>query len=1233
MNASENHQLKVKKFDGKEFGFWKSKVTNHLMFLGLDGNLTVKPDNTVAAAVTADKKALAFVKECLSDKLYCRYDKEPTTKELWDKLKTDFETMDAQSLFVLRNKFLFAIKNRSESMSDYVNHLYSIKQELKDAGSEPSEKDFILTIMNGTHAEYGNYVSAMTGKKKVDELTSTELISQLIQEDDLRSTMRNQREVNSTDRRVFTVKQNAIKNDKKAKKLGKCYNCGKIGHFANVCRNPKTEQRKTTREYACHATEKKVRFEERVCIVGEASEERNKWLLDSGASTHVCNSRSMFEEIKPEKSSVLVGDNNEVFVEGRGTVKLRVKANNTNIVNALILQNVAFVPKLGVNLVSTGRLESQGMTIVTENGRSNILAGSTLIGCAVRTKRNPYLYEFEYQQRDTVLLTTTMNRWSLWHQRLGHLSDDYMNKLIPENAELKHGKPFCEDCHLCKAKKLPHKEKPQKCVDEEKRTGTRKGVIHSDLMGPIKNTSLGGCRYVLTYICAQTEYSYVYLLKNKSEQFEYFKIFKAMYENQSRFKIRTLRSDNGLEYFSNEFQQYLREKGIQHMTSVAYVPQSNGKAERLNRTLLEKARSMLTTAKLDLYMWGSAILTANYLRNMSPCRAINFKTPFELMFNRPPSLKHLKIFGCRAYPLIVNKKRDKFEPTAQEHCVMAGYDDKVGIYWIYNKSKRTLFRSRDVTFNEEMAVQDETQLDQLAKDSEEWLSISSEIFSNEEENPSVEARVEAVVEPEAEPAVDSEEETDEENIDQGGDSIEIDHNSLQPPVPAPRRSSRESKIPERLEVDPTKKVYLFNDLESIEGELDDPQTIKAALNGPNKENWKKAIQSELESIKENDVWTVVERSSDKKIIGTRWVFKVKRNSNNEPEKFKARLVAKGYNQKYGVDYFETFAPVVKVQTLRTLLAIAANLELHVHQIDINTAFLNGTLEEEVYVEPPPGTNICQPNQVLKLKRSLYGLKQSPRAWNATLVKFLNKFGLTQIKSDSCVFVNKYIMLAIYVDDIIILSKQLEKIVEFKKAISEKFKTKDLGKVNYVLKIKVEEIPGGGLKLHQHNYIDDLIKLYGLNNEKTVDLPIQPNHRLTLDLTDEPDELKASVDETKYRQAIGKLMYLMVCTRPDISYAVSILSRFMSAPKEKHWRCVKLLLKYIKSTRNYSLIYPKLNTTVITGYSDSDHAGDFDDRKSTSGFIFCLGKCTISWKSTKQKSFHKQHKKLFGSSSS
>ena len=672
--TNESHRIKFKKFDGKEFNLWKSKVENGLMFLGIDSYLTVKAETTEAAKVLSEKKALAFLKESLSDNLFRKYN-QATPKELWDQLKTDYATIDAQLLFVKRNKFLFCKKNRNESMSDYLNRLTSLKQELTEAGNQVSDSNFILTIMNGTHEDYGDFVSAITGKTTIDKLAANTLMTQLIQEDDLRQSM-SQREAkgnNYSDRRVYFSKnelQARITNKYPKRtqysiKNRKCYNCGIPGHYANDCRKMKSvavvkQPLNKEKEYVCIENN---RSKQRVCTVSEVNftsgelDERSKWFLDSGASTHVCNSYSMFDQITTEKSSITVGDDREVAVTGRGTIKLKVKANEKT--NILTLHDVAFVPDLGVNLVSAGRLECQGLKIVTENGMSEISLKNDLIACAVRSNENPYLYEIKILSNDSVFVTRSNNTkdWSVWHQRLGHLSGDNMKKLVSSDIKSTPlNEEFCENCHLCKAKKLPHKHKLQNDINEERQNGLRKGVIHSDLMGPMKTTSMSGCRYVLTYICSQTEYSYVYLLKSKSEQEKYFKVFKAFYEKQHETKIKQLRSDNGLEYFSNNFQSYLQNEGIKHLTSVAYVPQSNGKAERLNRTLLEKARTMLLTAGLETYMRGAAILTANYLRNRSPCRSINYKTPYEVTHEKLPAISHLKIFGCNAYPLNLNEK-------------------------------------------------------------------------------------------------------------------------------------------------------------------------------------------------------------------------------------------------------------------------------------------------------------------------------------------------------------------------------------------------------------------------------------------------------------------------------------------------------------------------------------------------------------------------------------------------
>ena len=349
------------------------------MFMELDGHLTVKAEGD---AVKKDKKALAFIKDALSDALFRRYN-QTNSKELWDKLKEDFETVDAQLLFFLRNKFLNCIKSRTESVRDYIDRLSKYKNELTDAGNEVKDSDYILTIMNGTHNEYGDFVSAMTGKKKVGEVVVADLIDQLIKEDDLRITMQSSTLItrinsNNGDRKVCFIhkNKNQIKNIKNKKTKRKCYNCGISGHYANECRKLKSQVNAVTqgKEYVCFCSD---------------NQDSEKWLLDSGASLHVSNSSSNFEYLQPEKTTVRLGDNRQVSATGRGTVKLLVKANG--IVNTLLLKDVVLVPELGVNLVSMAKIESLGLKILTENGKSTIFSEDLPIGCAMRTKESVFI--------------------------------------------------------------------------------------------------------------------------------------------------------------------------------------------------------------------------------------------------------------------------------------------------------------------------------------------------------------------------------------------------------------------------------------------------------------------------------------------------------------------------------------------------------------------------------------------------------------------------------------------------------------------------------------------------------------------------------------------------------------------------------------------------------------------------------------------------------------------------
>ena len=263
---------------------------------------------------------------------------------------------------------------------------------------------------------------------------------------------------------------------------------------------------------------------------------------------------------------------------------------------------------------------------------------------------------------------------------------------------------------------------------------------------------------------------------------------------------------------------------------------------------------------------------------------------------------------------------------------------------------------------------------------------------------------------------------------------------------------------------------------------------------------KHAADAEYNSLIENDTWDLVELPKERKCIGSKWVFKVKRDRDGKISRFKARLVAKGYAQNYGVDYDETFSPVVKFQSIRILLALAAQHDLLLHQMDVVTAFLNGHLEEDIYMEQPDGyTQHGQEHLVCKLKRSLYGLKQSSRCWNVVLSRFLESIGYSISSADPCIFVREadtLSIIAVYVDDLIIATQTEEEMKQVKELFQSQFMMKDLGELHYCLGITINQRPGEFIEMHQKQYIMDMLKKYKLLDAKPVSTPADPKCEAT-----------------------------------------------------------------------------------------------------------------------------------------
>ena len=365
------------------------------------------------------------------------------------------------------------------------------------------------------------------------------------------------------------------------------------------------------------------------------------------------------------------------------------------------------------------------------------------------------------------------------------------------------------------------------------------------------------------------------------------------------------------------------------------------------------------------------------------------------------------------------------------------------------------------------------------------------------------------------------------------------------------------------------------------------------------------------------MWELVEPPPGRNIVGSKWVFRVKYKSDGTIERFKARLVAKGYSQIPGLDYDETFSPVVRFPSIRALLAYAVENNMLVHQMDVVTAFLNGNLDEDIYMSQPDGyVRPGEEHLVCKLKKSLYGLKQSSRCWNRALSDYLESLGFAQSSADPCVYVKSsdpMVIIAVYVDDLPILAKTEADMTNVKNCLASQFKMKDLGEFRYCLGVSAEwSGDRSSLWLHQKQFVQNLIKKHGLQDAKVVSTPLDVSVRLEKD-----DGVSKPVDAAIYQSIVGGLMYASTATRPDISFAVGVLSKFCSKPNMTHLTAAKRVLRYLKGTSDLALKYVRTERSTLLGYSDADWAGDLDDRHSTTGNLFMMAGGAISWMSKKQ----------------
>ncbi|KAH0685102.1 hypothetical protein KY289_022854 [Solanum tuberosum] len=391
-----------------------------------------------------------------------------------------------------------------------------------------------------------------------------------------------------------------------------------------------------------------------------------------------------------------------------------------------------------------------------------------------------------------------------------------------------------------------------------------------------------------------------------------------------------------------------------------------------------------------------------------------------------------------------------------------------------------------------------------------------------------------------------------------------------------------------------------------------------------KDQWIEAMQDEMKSLHENHTYELVKLPKGMRALKNKWVFKVKVEEHNLKPRYKARLVVKGFGQRKGIDFDEIFSPVVKMSSIRTVLGLAASLNLEIEQMDVKTTFLHGDLEEEIYMEQPEGFKVeGKENFVCKLKKSLYGLKQAPRQWYKKFESVMGEQGYKKTSSDHCVFVQKFsdndfIILLLYVDDMLIVGKNTSKIDELKKELRKSFSMKDLGHAKQILGMRITRLRDERkIYLSQKKYIERVLERFNMKNAKPVSTPLAGHMKLSKKMCLTVREEKESMAKVPYSFVVGSLMYAMVCTRPDIAHAVGVVSRFLDNPGKEHWEAVKWILRYLRGSSDECLCFGA-SDTILKGYTDADMAGDLDNRKSTTGYLFTFSGGAISWQSKLQK---------------
>jgi hypothetical protein len=944
-------------------------------------------------------------------------------------------------------------------------------------------------------------------------------------------------------------------------------------------------------------------------------------IADSGASQHMSTGKSRLiipGSVTATQSSTTIQFGNSTAIS-KNSCKMKI---GELTINALV------VPGLQKNLLSISKFcsETDGFAIFFQN-HGKLMTKDKVIA---RLERINGIFQV-VEERHTAFISETRKEESgyLWHCRLGHCSARTLSNIIPnlKEADLIF---LCTGCTLGKLTRRKHKH-----IEHNE---TILEMLQADVIVGLPESIIEGYKHLLIVIDVGTRKIWAICLRRKGEvPGELIKLMKRE-QRQRNLKILRFYSDGGTEFQNDELQSYFESEGIDFKRTATDESESNGLVEKGNRTIEDKARCLIHTAQLTEKLWPYAVQYAAYIYNRTPHSALK-KSPEEAYTNQKPTMEKLLVWGSIAYGKD-NNPDNKFSPRGQRGLFM-GIDNN-GLYQVLllDLSHFKIVTFRTIEIYELQFLDPADPNARFLKDNNPRSMTNESINTRVTDN---KGKGENIILPNS--II-----TDLPNIDQhSADEMKITHGMESSETSAPIQSDDEEFLPSEegeqvisttnrpiraaklqaiinmseqhedikdfallgIEREEQADIILSREIRSKNEKNnfteDEPPNHAIAMEYP---HWKEAMNNEMKSLLKNNTWTLVDAPNDTNIVKSKWIFKIKRNELGEITRYKARLVACGYSQKEMIDYYQTFAPVGDKRSLRLLISLVCQENLHWAQFDVDCAFLYAVLKEKIFMKQPPGFEDGI-NRVCHLLKSIYGLKQASREWYSTLSDFLETQSFSRSNIEPCIFIlkNPFTIIFLYVDDLIVCSKDPIGIQILRKQLCNRFSMKDIGDVSYILGMQVIR-DSKSISISQSRLTTELIQNFE-RKQGSLRIQITPSKPGEILTKSEGNQLNMK-ESDMYRSALGSLLYLACGTRPDIAYATSILSQFASTPKDTHMNALKRLIGYLKGSANYGLVYTTSMKQGIIVHSDSDYAGCSDTSRSRSAAVIYHGEDLISW---------------------